>query len=354
LIDRGIDPNDDRADKDMARETAKAEEQRRQRLTRDVWDQYVKERAPQWSQETLSKHQRAGAKGGESRKNSKLLTVAGPLTALLDLRLADLSAKRVAKWLQTERVKRSGATLLAFSHLRAFLRWVGEQEEYAGIVDPGVCEARLVRDAKPEARARNDCLQREQLKAWFAAVRMQHPIISAYLQCLLLTGARRSEMAELKWADVDLVWRTVTISGKTGARTIPLPPYCASLISALPRYSEYVFASQRGKEKRVVAPHNPHSRVLALAGISGLTVHGLRRSFATLAEWADPPAGVIAQIMGHAASATAEKHYKVRSVDFLRLWHERIEKWFLGEANISFTPPAAEGKRLQLVSEVAA
>lgn len=63
-------------------------------------------------------------------------------------------------------------------------------------------------------------------------------------------------------------------------------------------------------------------------------MHGLRRSFGTLAEWVECPVGVVDQIQGHKPSALAEKHYRVRPLDLLRLWHERIEVWILNEAGI--------------------
>ena len=31
---------------------------------------------------------------------------------------------------------------------------------------------------------------------------------------------------------------------------------------------------------------------------------------------------------------TAEKHYKVRPLDLLRMWHTKIESWFLEQAGI--------------------
>ena len=37
------------------------------------------------------------------------------------------------------------------------------------------------------------------------------------------------------------------------------------------------------------------------------------------------PVGVVAQLMGHKPSATAEKHYTVRPLDLLRVHHEKIE-----------------------------
>ena len=49
-----------------------------------------------------------------------------------------------------------------------------------------------------------------------------------------------------------------------------------------------------------------------VAGIDGLTLHGLRRSFKSLTEWLDIPAGVVAQLMGHKPSATAEKPWRCR------------------------------------------
>jgi hypothetical protein len=46
---------------------------------------------------------------------------------------------------------------------------------------------------------KNDSLRRAQLRLWFEAVKkINHPIISTYLRCLLLTGAHRNELATLR------------------------------------------------------------------------------------------------------------------------------------------------------------
>ena len=79
------------------------------------------------------------------------------------------------------------------------------------------------------------------------------------------------------------------------------------------------------------------------AGPEGLTLHGLRRSFASLTEWLEVPAGVVAQIQGHKPSATAEKHYRVRPLELLRVHHERIEAWILKEAGIVFDAKTGAG-----------
>ena len=87
----------------------------------------------------------------------------------------------------------------------------------------------------------------------------------------------------------------------------------------------------------------------AAAGVQGLTLHGLRRSFRSLSEWLDVPVGVVAQIMGHKPSATAEKHYTVRPLDLLRVHHERIETWILDQAALPRPAKDPAGGRVSLV-----
>lgn len=98
-------------------------------------------------------------------------------------------------------------------------------------------------------------------------------------------------------------------------------------------------------------PRIGHNKALTAAGLPALSLHGLRRSFGTLAEWCEVPTGVVAQIMGHKPSALAEKHYRVRPLDLLRSWHVKIEAWILEQAGIKFIPAQAG---LQLVKNNAA
>lgn len=79
-----------------------------------------------------------------------------------------------------------------------------------------------------------------------------------------------------------------------------------------------------------------HGRACKVAGLKGLSLHGLRRSFKSLTEWLEVPVGIVAQIQGHKPSATAEKHYTVRPLELLALHHNRIEAWILEQAGIEF------------------
>jgi len=177
-----------------------------------------------------------------------------------------------------------------------------------------------------------------------------NPAVSAYLQTLLLTGARPGEVLAMRWDDLNTQWKGLTIRDKVeGERVIPLTPYVHSLLAALPRRNEWVFASTRNKDTAQTEPNHAHDKACKVAAIDGLTLHGLRRSFGTLSEWLEVPAGVVAQIQGHKPSATAEKHYRVRPLDLLRVHHERIEAWILEEAGVQFDTQA-EPRKLHAVT----
>lgn len=226
---------------------------------------------------------------------------------------------------------------------RSFLNWCAVHPDHAYLLPPqNPAKAKVVREVKGKPKVKQDALQREQLPAWFAAARqMPNATASAYLQTLLLVGARPGEWLALRWEDLNWKWKGVRIRDQVeGEREIPLTPYVAYVLSALPRTNEWVFASpssvQTMQAKAMSLPHKAHDRACAVAGIDGLTLHGLRRSFKSLTEWLEIPAGVVAQLMGHKPSATAEKHYTVRPLDLLRMHHERIEAWMLEQAGVTF------------------
>ncbi len=362
LVDQGLDPRQLEAER---REAARldqeakeaearrqAEEETRQAITVSAaWDTYLAARTPRWSERHLRDHLVLARLGGEDLGKDKK-TTPGPIAALLPLRLADLTAATLEDWQVQEAESRPTSAALSYRLIRAFLRWCGEQPEYQLLVDPTALLTKRVREAVPSVKTKDDCLQKEQLKPWFAAVRQNsNPVIPAYLQILLLTGARREELADLQWTDVDFTWKSLTIHDKVdGERTIPLTPYVAALLAALPRRNQWVFSSPTAASGRLQEPRIAHNRALAAAGLPDLTLHGLRRSFGTLAEWTECPVGVVAQIQGHKPSALAEKHYRRRPLDLLRKWHTAIERFILDEAGIQQPEAVTQAPRLRAVA----
>lgn len=351
LIDKGIDPRIDKQERLAEQQIKRNELTRRDTTIGDAWSVYIEARKPRWSERHLFDHEDIAKAGGEKVKRGKGTIKAGPLASMMDTRLADLTPEMVQAWATNEAKERPSRTRLAFSLLRAFVNWCEYHPDYMGLIPSGACSSRVKRETIPRMKPKTDCLQREQLPAWFKAVRgLANPIMAAYLQTLLLIGARREELARLKWEDVDFKWQALTIHDKVeGVRTIPLTPYVASILEPLARRNQWVFSAPGAKknEGRLHEPRIPHNKALAVAGIDHLTLHGLRRSFGTLSEWVEVPAGVVAQLMGHKPSATAEKYYRRRPLDLLRMWHEKIEKWILKQAGIE--QPAAGETGLKVV-----
>lgn len=354
LVDGGQDP---RQVKDEARAAleAKAVAAAAQAITvGEAWAVYLEDRRPVWGerhyQDHISKAQAGGISAVRGTRGRKV-TVAGPLHPLMSMKLSELDAATVEAWASREGKTRATSARLAWRLLKVFLSWCAEQPAYAAVVAGNPAKTKKSREALGTAGVKKDTLQRAQLLGWFDAVRrLKNPVVSAYLQTLLLTGARPGEILEMRWGDINERWHGLTIRDKVeGERVIPLTPYISYLLTNLPRRSEWVFSSavtMPGKGNQPISkPHEQHTRACAVAGINGLTFHGLRRSFKSLTEWLDCPAGVVAQIMGHKPSATAEKHYTVRPLDLLRVHHERIETWILEQAAVKFTPTNTLGLR---------
>ena len=315
----------------------------------EVWAVYLEARKKVWGERNYTEHLTMVKAGGLQTKRGtrgRGVTEPGILHALMGIRLLDLTAPAIEAWASNEAKTRPSAARLAWRCLKAFLGWCAEQTEYAALVtERNPAKTKKTREALGKPDKKDDALLREQLPAWFDAVRqLQNLMIAAYLQTLLLTGARAGEVLGLRWDDINTKWRGLTIRDKVeGTRVIPLTPYVWHLLSALPRRNDFVFSSTLSAGGTLVIPRNPHHDACKVAGIDNLTIHGLRRSFKSLTEWLEIPAGVVAQIMGHKPSATAEKHYTVRPLDLLRVHHEKIEAWILEQAGVSFDAKAAPG-----------
>lgn len=343
MIDQGIDPRQLKAEQAAAKEaenTARKVQEAREVVTvRMAWNDYVAARKPLWSGLHIRDHEKIMQAGGDSRARSKKLTEPGSLAALAEIRLVDLTPELVTEWARVEALTRPTRARLALRLLRAFLNWCGRHSAYKAIVTSNPAQNNDARELLGRPKVKHDVLQREQLSAWFGAVRqIQNPVISAYLQTLLLTGARREEIASLRWENVDFQWNSLTINDKVeDFRIIPLTPYVSSLLASLPRRNQWVFSSPSAESGRIADPSIAHRKACAIAGLD-LTLHGLRRSFASLCEWIEMPAGIAAQIQGHKPQGVREQNYIRRPLDLLRMWHVKIEAWILQEAGINFTP----------------
>lgn len=353
MVNQGIDPREHKAEL-AAKTEAKRQQSKRQAMpVGEAWGAYLEHHKGRWSVRHLTDHINLSQTGGQPKKRGKGETKAGVLQPLLQKRMGEISAEVLASWQHKEAESRANNARQGYELFRAFWRWCANRAEYAPCIDVQAVESKDVRAEVPTRKnKRFDVLERAQLPVWFAAVRgLSNPVISAYLQGLLLTGARREELASLRWDDVDFKWGSLWVKDKVAeeGRKIPLSPYLACLLHALPRRNEWVFSSPGAANGRIAEPRIPHNRALAVAGLEHVTLHGLRRTFASLAEWVEMPRGIVAQIMGHAPNATAERHYINRPLELLTVWHSKYEGWILEQAGIQFTS-SQDRQSLRLVS----
>lgn len=206
LIDQGIDPRQEKVDKQAAIEARKAageaeqEEQRRMAVTvGEAWAAYVAARSHKWGDSHKRDHEKAIQPGGElitrgRKKGQGEYSLPGMVYSLVAERLTDINAERLATWMRENNDRGATEAAKNFRLVRAFLNWCAERPDYTGIVCPEACRDSEVQDRVQATKAKAGCLQKEQLPLWFEHVKkLRNPVHSAYLQTTLLTGARREE-----------------------------------------------------------------------------------------------------------------------------------------------------------------
>lgn len=362
-----IDPRQEREERGLAhakvKEQKKARADRERLLVKDAWDDYIEHqkslmplkglaKGKKWGERHLQDHLFMTQQGGIPHKRGSKVTVQGVLYPLLQLRLAEITPAVLKDWLNEERKTRPNNARQGFQMFRTFWGWCAKDDRYKAIVNRETVSEDSLLAILPSKNSKKDgdVLRKNNIADWFTAVqKLSNKVISAYLQCLLITGARRGELIALKWSDVDFKAKTVWLKDKikTEGRYIPLNLYMEQLIDSLPRRNDYVFSSLEAKEGFITEPRIAHNQAIALAGIPHLSIHGLRRSFASLFIWAEQPDGAGARIQGHAPQSIRDKHYLDIPIELLAKWHNGYVDWLLAEAGIPL--PTIESRGLQVV-----
>jgi integrase len=107
------------------------------------------------------------------------------------------------------------------------------------------------------------------------------------LRTLVLVGTHcglrlKSEALTLRWSDVDVTRRTLTVAAayaKSGtSRTVSLNSVMVAALTRLPKRSDFVFAKPNGKPYHAIRGFRAACR---RAGLTGVTPHSTRHTFAT-------------------------------------------------------------------------
>lgn len=126
-----------------------------------------------------------------------------------------------------------------------------------------------------------------------------NPASVAFLRLLILTGARRGEIAAARWdwLDGDVIRAP---DSKTGAREIYLSAAAAAVVAGLPRTS--------GTITGILSPKKLWNRIRTEAGCPDLRMHDLRHSFASVALSLGLTLGQIGELLGHKSTQTTMRY----------------------------------------------
>jgi integrase len=195
----------------------------------------------------------------------------------------DLSELRLgALQLQADRWSARKSSAAAVRYLRPILRWASA---------PGrayVSKDLIGLTASAAVTRRERVLDREELARLLPVLTESSNVCAAAMRFILLTLARRKEVAGLTWREVDLDRATWTLPGertKTARpHIVPLSRQACALLQARlperPSRDALIFAAPRGG--MLLHWDRPTKRFMAASGTSGWHRHDLRRTGATL------------------------------------------------------------------------
>ncbi len=175
---------------------------------------------------------------------------------------------------------------------------------------------------KPKAEPkRSRVLSMDEIgRVWGAAGLLGYPV-GPWARILLLTAQRRTEVAGMRWADLDLDNATWTIPADdtkaNRANLVPLSPAAAAIISDMPRSGDYVFATTANTPMKGFARAKSQidqwleSREAGLAG--KWVFHDLRRTAATHMVRLGIPELVVSRVLNHAVQGVTGQVYALHS-----------------------------------------
>lgn len=186
-----------------------------------------------------------------------------------------------------------------------------------------------------QERRRQSVLPDHKLPDWFDAVTsLRRQTVKDYLMLLLLTGLRRNEAATLKWSDIDLQSKVLTVRAeitKNGnEHRLPLSDFLYDML--LRRHhargdSEYVFPGH-GKKQYLVDSDHVIQGIVRKADCP-FTLHDLRRTFLTVAERLALSYVVLKKLANHSGKHDTTFGYIVVDVERLREPMQTITNEFL-------------------------
>jgi integrase len=134
------------------------------------------------------------------------------------------------------------------------------------------------------------------------------PDAVAAIRLLMFTGCRLREILNLGWQDVDFERGILLLrDSKTGRKTVVLGTAALEVLSRLPRVGEHVFPGADARKPRADLKR-PWAVIKRRAGLTGLRIHDLRHSFASVGAGAGLGLPIIGRLLGHAQPISTARY----------------------------------------------
>lgn len=160
--------------------------------------------------------------------------------------------------------------------------------------------------------------QASRLKA--AAASSRNTQLRPIIELLLLTGARKRELLDAKWAHIDLGRRLWVIpTSKTNRpRRVPLSQDAIAIIEALPRFPgcPWLIPNPATREPYTCLK-SAWREAIKKAKLPGLRIHDLRHSAASFMCAAGVPLYSVGTVLGHANVSTTSRYAHLSGTSLL-------------------------------------
>jgi integrase len=154
--------------------------------------------------------------------------------------------------------------------------------------------------------SRDRVLSEDEVRTLLTYTLNQRSRFNDIVSLLLLTGQRKSEIAELSWSEVDrdlLVFSAFRTKNKR-EHVVPICQMALDLLGAIDGGSTYVFGTAERD-----APFNGWNRaqrgLLEATSLPHFTLHDLRRTFATMHARLGTPVHVTERLLNHASGTVS-------------------------------------------------
>lgn len=161
---------------------------------------------------------------------------------------------------------------------------------------------------------RDRFLQPNEAKDFFESLKLEENIIIRnYFYMALFTGARKTNVLEMRWEQIDMksaLWRIPDT--KNGEPVVvPLISYAMELLRSMPRISEWVFPNSKSKSGHIEDPKKAWNRILRRANIENLRIHDIRRTMGSWEALTGASMLVIGKSLGHKSTSATQVYARL-------------------------------------------